>query len=168
MSISNYLYIQICFWVSQNFTFFMYEFNNGILSAIDMFFLFLFKASLHVKKQQLLQHPLLTFCGMVTDHWLKNSKIFYIWGFLLLEAILTSHDTKRLWLSYDGYEFHDLNSPLGSLGLCSQNKSLIRSPHCDNISKGQSAATYPSGLQKQWQITKYTLLSFSTTTDSVT
>lgn len=43
--------------------------------------------------------------------------------------------------SCNGYEFHDLDSLLESLGLLSQNKSVIRSPIL-SVSKGQSTATY--------------------------
>lgn len=72
----------------------------------------------------------------------------------LLEAILTSYFNfifviqKVCECSYNGYDFHDLDSPLESLGLLSQNKPVIRIPGCDNVSKEQSTATHLRGLSE--------------------
>ena len=100
----------------------MHSFKNGILPFHSICFLFSCWKWVFMSKSSScsqLEHPLLTFCGFVTDHWIESSGIFYIQGPLLLEAILTSYFLKIIqkicnW-SYDDYEFHDLDSPLGFL-----------------------------------------------------
>lgn len=156
--LSNHLYIQIHFWVPEKFTCSLCINSRMVFSHLTAYaFFFLLKVSLHVKKQQMFSITVSTFNLLWHYNWPLNrefrnilyggsfifrshSYFLFLFSFFLIQKVCDC--------SFDGYQFHDLDSLLESLGLLSQNKSVIRSPIL-SVSKGQSTATHLRGLLEE-------------------